>query len=310
MRRRLIIFLTLIYSGILGAQQMPQYSHYLFNQFQLNPAVAGTKECLDVRFGYRTQWVGFDAAPRTGLASINTRLGKPSRTGTSHAAGLIFESDNTEPTSRTLMQVAYAYQFKMSREMRGSIGLFAGFSQYRINLSEIIIEDADDPVLALGSDTQFLVPEITPGFWMYDKRFYLGIAARYVTGNKIFDVGEATLQTHWNVSSGYTFFLAPKVNLIPSTMIRYVAGAPISLDLNAMLDFNRTMALGMGYRNGDAFVAMAKINLFNSVTLAYAYDITTSPINVASSNSHEIIIGISACPEQSRGGFIPCAAYD
>ncbi|NNK80891.1 MAG: type IX secretion system membrane protein PorP/SprF, partial [Flavobacteriales bacterium] len=36
-----IVFLLIIVSAC-QAQQVPQYSHYIFNQFQLNPAVAGT----------------------------------------------------------------------------------------------------------------------------------------------------------------------------------------------------------------------------------------------------------------------------
>ena len=156
------------------AQQTPQYSHYLFNQFQINPAVAGTKQCLDMRFGYRTQWVGFEGAPRTGLASINGALGKPKRNGVSHGIGVMFEADNTDPFSKTEFNLAYAFHFKMNREMRGSLGLFAGFTQYRLDLSTALVEDGSDPILIGGSSSNLLVPEVSPGFWMYNKKFYLG----------------------------------------------------------------------------------------------------------------------------------------
>ncbi|MBK8615138.1 MAG: type IX secretion system membrane protein PorP/SprF [Flavobacteriales bacterium] len=53
------------------AQQIAQYTQYVFNQFSVNPAVAGSKDCLDVRLGFRQQWVGFPGAPVTAWASLH-----------------------------------------------------------------------------------------------------------------------------------------------------------------------------------------------------------------------------------------------
>jgi type IX secretion system PorP/SprF family membrane protein len=309
---RILIYIIFIVFGIasLNAQQAPQYSHYLFNQFQINPAVAGTKQCLDMRFGYRTQWVGFEGAPRTGFASINGFIGKPKRNGVSHGIGVMLEADNTEPFSKTHFNLAYAFHFKMNREMRGSLGLFAGFTQYRMDLSTILVEDASDPILAPGSSSNLLVPELSPGFWMYNKRFYLGASVKHITGRKASDIGNARLLPHFNLTTGYSIPMSKTTSFIPSVLVKYVRAAPVAADLNAMIDFDQRLAIGLGYRNGDAVVALMKFNFLNFFTVGYAYDMTTSPVRVASSNSHEIILGITACPVNSRGGFVPCAAYD
>ena len=37
------------------AQQTAQYTQNVFNMFAINPAVAGSKDCIDVRLGYRQQ---------------------------------------------------------------------------------------------------------------------------------------------------------------------------------------------------------------------------------------------------------------
>ena len=77
------IFHTLLFVAIclLGsAQQLAQYSQYVFNQFSVNPAVAGSKDCLDMRLGYRQQWVGLEGAPVTGWVSMHGVIrakGKP-----------------------------------------------------------------------------------------------------------------------------------------------------------------------------------------------------------------------------------------
>jgi len=316
MRRLLIIFL-LVFSTGLCAQQIPQYSHYVFNKFQINPAVAGSKECLDIRFGYRTQWTGFDNAPRTAFASINGVVGKPSRrssrNSTKHAIGLALESDNAGPFIRTTVQGAYAYHFPMNRDITGSFGLFAGFTQYRIDLSTIQGDPSvSDPVLAVGSTSNLLVPDISPGFWMKSETFFLGLSIRHLTGNKIddSDVRQQALVQHLALTGGKAFPVSKKVNFIPSTLIKYVPAAPLAVDVNAVIDFNRRFALGVGYRSGDAFVGLMKVNFLDYFTLGYAYDYTTSPIRVASSNTHEVTLGITACPFNSSGKNVPCGAYD
>ena len=56
------------------AQQIAQYTQYVFNQFSVNPAVAGSKDCLDVRLCFRKQWRGFPGSPSTGLARLHVGI--------------------------------------------------------------------------------------------------------------------------------------------------------------------------------------------------------------------------------------------
>src|SRR3972149_6815700 len=60
------------------SQQFPHYTQYYFNNFLINPAVAGSRESFDIKIGYRTQWVGFEAAPKTMFASVHAPV-KPAK---------------------------------------------------------------------------------------------------------------------------------------------------------------------------------------------------------------------------------------
>jgi type IX secretion system PorP/SprF family membrane protein len=295
------------------AQQVPQYSHYLFNQFQINPAVAGSKECLDMRFGYRSQWVGFENAPRTAFGSINGVIGKKKgRTKTFQAGGIMLESDITEPTSRTTVQLAYAYHFPAGRKTTASIGLYAGFTQYVLDVTGINTPFEMDPVLAGGSNSNLLIPEVTPGFWFKGPTFFLGASLRHVTANKIddSDFRVARLRQHLALTGGKAIKMGDNSTFIPSTMIKFAPTAPLAVDVNAMFDFDQRLAVGVGYRNADAFVGLLKLNFLNYFTLGYAYDVTTSPLKASASNSHEVILGITACPFNGASGHVPCSAYD
>ena len=72
-------------------QQLEHYTQYQFNQFALNPAVAGTKNCIDIRTGYRFQWAGIDGAPQSGFINAHAplRFGKKNRNafGPKHGVG-------------------------------------------------------------------------------------------------------------------------------------------------------------------------------------------------------------------------------
>ena len=76
MRRSLLVLILIIsYTTIVSAQQKPQYTQYVFNNFLLNPALSGIENYTDVKLGYRSQWTGLQGAPVTTFFTINTPIG-------------------------------------------------------------------------------------------------------------------------------------------------------------------------------------------------------------------------------------------
>ena len=75
--RILVIFIFVLLSCAMAfGQQIPHHSQYMFNDFLINPAVAGNKEYAPVILGFRNQWTGFTGAPRTMTLSMHTALDK------------------------------------------------------------------------------------------------------------------------------------------------------------------------------------------------------------------------------------------
>lgn len=145
------------------AQQTAQYSQNVFNMFAINPAVAGSKDCIDVRLGYRQQWVGFPGAPVTGWATINSVI-KPKRRSfhaNRHGVGLFVEADNTGPLGYTTLQLAYAYHLQMKRDVFMSFGLYAGLLQEKLSMGDVVALDNRDPALA-NNGSVLVYPDLTP----------------------------------------------------------------------------------------------------------------------------------------------------
>jgi type IX secretion system PorP/SprF family membrane protein len=68
-----ILIVLLAFTTIqVNAQQRPQYSQYMINNYLLNPAITGIEDYADIRVSHRRQWVGLDGAPVTSYVTAHT----------------------------------------------------------------------------------------------------------------------------------------------------------------------------------------------------------------------------------------------
>ena len=307
----LIPFIML--ASVIVAQQIPQYSQYMFNHFAINPALAGSKDCIDARLGYRKQWVGFDGAPTTAWVSIHgafTNKSKPYQKS-KHGFGAFLETDETGPLAFTMFNVAYSYHIKLNEKWMTSFGVFIGVQQHKLDAGQVTLTNFNDPAIDNGGSA-FVVPEIWPGVLVYNDNTFYGFSIRQALGNSIGEIGlESKLSRHLLLNGGHRFRSRGKLAYIPSTLIKVTGGAPMAIDFNLMMEYEKVFAIGVSYRNVDAIVAMFRISFLKFFTLGYAYDMTTSKIKVGSSNTHEIILGINACPhDNSRNKIVRCPAFE
>ena len=296
-----------------NAQQITQYTQYVFNHFNVNPAVAGSKDCLDAKLGYRLQWVGFEGAPKTGWASIHgaIRNKKKPFEKNRHGVGAFVESDDAGIFGYTHFYLAYAYHIQVANGKMLSLGSFAGLKQISFDLGEVFVINNADPLIDASASVN-VFPEVAPGIWLYDTKMWAGFSMLQALDNKINGIGENTrFGRHWLFSGGVQFKVGRETTFTPSTMLKFAKGAPPAVDINTMLEFKKQFAIGASYRNVDAIAFMMKLGLLKYFTLGYSYGITTSDLRVSSSNTHEIVLGISACPRGAPARrAIFCPAFD
>ena len=165
-----VIFFLLI-SAVTLAQQSEQYSQYSFNNFGYNPAFLGTIKCIDLRAGYRMQWVGFEGAPVSKFGSVQYPFKKKYyKNRNTHAVGLYISEDEVHLTTRTMIKLSYAFAMRLSSKYTLSAGIFAGIQQYNTNLKGL--ENSTDPVLAAIDGVELRYPDIMPGVLLYNKSIY------------------------------------------------------------------------------------------------------------------------------------------
>ncbi len=311
--RQATLLLFLFSALAVRSQQVSQYTQYVFNYFSINPAVAGSKDCLDVRLGFRKQWVGFPGAPTTGWASLHGYLrpkGKPFIRNR-HGIGAFIEADEAGPIGYTQFYLAYAYHIQMAKDYYMSLGLFAGIKQQKLNVGDITVLDNNDP--ALANDGSVLVyPVISPGIWLYSRSGWAGLSIQQVLNNRIPDIGtDSRLTMHFAASAGHRVRISKYLALVPSTLLKFSPRSPLAIDVNAMFEYRRRLGLGVSYRNQDAVAFMVKLPFLKFFTLGYSYDITTSRLRVDSSNTHEVILAIYPCAASDPAkAIVRCPVFE
>ncbi len=312
MRARALLPALLLAVAACG-QQTSQYTQYVFNMFAINPAVAGSKDCIDVRMGFRKQWVDFPGAPTTGWATVQGVIkpkGKPYQANR-HGVGAFVEADQAGPLGYTSLSLAYAYHIQLNKDYFMSMGLYAGIRQEKLDIGLVTVIDNNDPALATNGGV-LVYPDITPGIQLYSKTFWAGLSIQQALGNDMGDLGvESRLARQIMLTAGKRFRIDKQLSVVPSALMKFGPGAPMALDVNVMLEYKRKLGLGFSFRNQDAVAAMVKLPFLRIFTLGYSYDLTTSALRHAGANTHEIILAIYPCAaEDPQKAIVRCPIFE
>lgn len=284
-------------AGSLLGQQLPQFSHYLLNQFAYNPAVAGSKECIDITMGHRTQWSGFEGAPVTTFGSFNTTLRQDKfGLGYKHAVGLVVLRDSYGPFVRTKLKFAYAYHFPVTKKILLSMGMFFGVEQLNFDASEVTVINNNDNAID-NSRRATIFPEVAPGIFLQSDKWFMGATLQQTFGNEQIAVGlpETRFNRHGTLMAGLNIKLSDHWKVIPSTLFKFSRAAPWAIDINTMVDYKNRFSVGVSYRNVDAVVGLINFNIFNYFKVGYAFDYNTSKIQFGAANTHEVTLSINPC---------------
>ncbi len=286
-RFKLLLIALLLVGFKAFAQQDPQYSHYMFNGFVFNPALAGSKESLSALGLFRTQYVGVDGGPQT--QTISAHMPLPSITS---GVGLHIINDRIGAGNSGLSFMAsYAYKYQLANgTLSGGIGL--GFIQRTLDGTKLITGVPGDPVVPTGSLTALKL-DVNAGAFYNTELYYVGLSATHLTRpNMGFDgvaASEYRNVIHTNLVAGYNWNISPTLDVKPSVLIKY--SKAMSFDLNAMAFINQKYWGGLSYRLNESLIGIVGLNITPAIKFSYAYDYTLNNLNVASSGSHEVILG-------------------
>lgn len=314
LRRILILIVSLLFSGLALAQQVPMYSQYIMNGFLVNPSFAGRDGYTSVNLTVREQWVGMNGAPGTFAASFQTRilrnsfiskstsvkkkLIKPTRGGKVGLGGYIF-NDNNGAMRRTGIQAAYAYHIPMG--LKGgypsdlAFGLSLSAYQFAVN-TEGIIYDAGDPLLNTY-DRSVFIPDFNFGVNFTTAKYYTGFAMTNILRGSLLIADTSNKRTelgNFFLTGGMRFPLANNWVLEPSTFIKVsdMMFKSIQIDFTSRFFYKEDYWAGISYRTNDAIILLLGLK-YQRLYIAYATDFTITDIRKATTlGTHEVTLAV------------------
>jgi type IX secretion system PorP/SprF family membrane protein len=286
MKRKLIIIALLIVTAV-QAQQDAQYTQYMYNTINVNPAYAGSRGMLSAFFLHRTQWVGLEGAPVTNTASLNAPVG-------AHIGlGLSFVNDRIGISDENNISTDISYTIKTSPNFKLSFGVKASASLLSVDFSRLTLMPGDAVIVDQNNIDNKFTPNIGAGIFFHSDKTYLGLSIPHFLETSHYEnntTSVASERMHVYFIAGKVFDLRHNLKFKPALMTKAVNGAPLQVDLSANFMFNEQFVAGAAYRWDAACSFLAGFQVSDSWYIGYAYDLETTKLANYNSGSHEFFL--------------------
>jgi len=286
MRKKILIFALILTCYCSFAQQDAQYTQYMYNTININPAYAGSRGVMSIFGLHRTQWVGLEGAPTTNAFSLNTPINNSNL-----GVGLSFVNDKIGPTNENKISADVSYTIQTSETYKLSFGIKASGNLFSLDTSVLT------PVIIADNNLQPINGKFSPnlgaGLYLHSDKLYFGLSVpNFLQEKKYRDNDYAVYQERMNVYAigGYVFDLSSDIKFKPAFLSKIVTGAPLQVDLSANFLFFDKLMLGGAYRWDAAASALAGFQITDGLFVGYSYDMETTRLKHYNSGSHEIFL--------------------
>ena len=272
-------------AAISQAQQDAQFTQYMYNTININPAYAGSRGVMSIFGLHRTQWVGLDGAPVTNALSINTPI-NDSKLG----IGISFVNDRIGPTVENTMSADVSYYIQTSENYKLSFGVKATGNFFNLDVSQLNPQYQGDPQF---QNFNKFSPNIGAGLYLHSDKTYIGISIPNFIQSKRYNDNEVAIfkeRVNYYLIAGHVFDLNENLKFKPALLTKIVEGAPLQVDVSANFMFNQKFVLGAAYRWDAAVSALAGFQVSDGLYIGYGYDMETTRLKHYNSGSHEVFL--------------------
>ncbi len=307
---RYIVFCFLIGATLLlQAQQPAQYSLFMLNPQQWNPAFAGMDYSLVATAGYRKQWAQLPGSPQGQYISVQAPAAL-----IGGGWGIQLENDRLGAGRWTAAQVHYSHHRVLGNSVL-AMGVAAGLLQRVIDGAQIRTPDGvyepgaspnhNDPQLPSSIEAGS-TPVLHAGAFFRSASLDAGVGVRHLVANRIsLPSFSQPLTRTFFLQLGMQFGLGRKLLLAPALLVQ-TDMIQTQTNVAARFNFQDNFFLGAGFRGysgdtQDALVLMGGVKISNNLSLNYAYDMIVSGLQPVNTGSHEIVLQYNLNKPIGRG---------
>ncbi len=279
-----LVILLCLFVNVAVSQQQQQTSFFMFNSLYNNPAYAGSRNTLSSNIIQKNQWIGFKGAPTSQFLSVHSPL-------KNRKLGVGFNINNDALGSRKTLSSYLDLSGSIilnKNEDRLSVGISAGFDNYQMNFSDLYAVDLNDKIAT--QNINFLGFNTGVGVYYYGKKHYVGLSCPSIIEHSY--LGTKINNRHTIFIAGYVFKLNSVIDFKPSTLIYYVKGAPVSLNINASFLAYKKIWFGVMYRYNVGPGINTSIVLNDQFTFGYSFDYPLNKLRTNQYGNHEFMLQI------------------
>lgn len=286
--------MLLVYTS--HSQQDPQFTQYMYNTMSVNPAYTGSRGHLSMLGMHRSQWVGINGAPESQVFTIDAPVGK--KVG----LGLVVVNDQLGPTNELFVDGNFAYTIPLDENDRKlSLGVKGGVRVFNLDFSKGSFEDPD--MVFQDNINNKIFPTVGAGIYYHTDRGYVGLAIPNFFTQEHYDRLDQALATerlHYYAIAGKVYDATADIKLKPALFVKWVPGSPVIADLSLNAMIKETLTLGVAYRWDDSVSALLGLRIWQSLSLGYAYDMTTTDLSDYNYGTHEIFLRYEFISNEKR----------
>ena len=287
--QHILIGILMLGSTQVQAQQDPQYTNYMYNTVNINPAYAGSRGSMSIFGLHRTQWVGLEGAPTTNSFSVNTPL-KNSKLG----LGVGYVNDRLGVIDENTISLDLSYTIDLNKKnSKLSFGVKGSMNLLNVSYSRLNKFNPNDPLILTDISNE-ASPNIGAGVYWHNEKSYLGLSVPNFLENDRFDNGTVyssmNQRMHYYLMGGHVFEINPMLKFKPAFLLKAVSGAPLQADVTANFLIHDKLTLGAAYRWDAAWSALAGFQVTDGLMLGYSYDAETTKLGRYNNGSHELFV--------------------
>lgn len=270
-----------------NAQQDSQYTNYMYNTINVNPAYAGSRGVMSVFGLHRSQWIGLEGAPVNNTFSINSPINN-----SNFGLGVSFVNDRIGPSDENAISVDISYSIKTSETYKLSFGVKGTANLLNVDYTKLDRYDLTDPQFQNNIDNEFS-PNFGAGVYFHSDKLYVGLSVPNFLETVHFDDNtsiSAKERMHYYLIGGYVFDLSPSIKFKPAILSKIVTGTPLQLDITGNFMFSEKFVFGVAWRWDASLSALAGFQVSEGWFIGYGYDTETTKLANYNSGSHEIFL--------------------
>jgi type IX secretion system PorP/SprF family membrane protein len=296
MKNKIVIIVLGLMCSVAYAQQDAQYTQYMYNTINVNPAYAGSRGVMSLFGLHRTQWVGLDGAPVTNAFSLNSPINNSNL-----GVGLSFVNDKIGPTNENTISVDVSYSVQASENYKLSFGIKGTANLFNLDVNKLNPANAGDPQFQNLSNN--FTPNFGAGIYLHSDKTYIGLSVPNFFENVRYsdnDVAVSKERMNFYLIGGHVFDLSPSLKFKPAFLAKAVEGAPLQLDVSGNFLINEKFVLGAAWRWDAAVSGMAGFQISDQLFLGYGYDLETTRLRNYNSGSHEVFLRVELFTKHNK----------